>query len=495
MKLLYIVISILLIPNLVSGQEDRIPETEVELEARFLDAFQLKILEKWDESLVAFLDLEMSYRKNDVIKYEIAKIYEKNKENQLAISYVSKAIELNPDREIYKEYLIDLLILEKDFGALNEQLQRYIENGNQKEENYFQLSRNYEQMGNPKEALKVLKQVERISGYTKRIGNARVRLYQKQRNKRKLKAELEKLSTGFPGDVNILHHKAVLLQSMNEEESAFKTYKEILNYQPDHVAANIFISSYNQGEKSENDFLTTQMKLIENVNIPLDDKIKQLIPFVPRLEKGSGMTSDMLVLLDALNTMYPEEAKVYALSGDVYFNSDMLEKAAEYYQRTLQADKSNFMVWKHLMLSLDITLQFDRLTQTALEAIEYYPNQAICFYYLGKALIEQNELIKGLNWLQEGVWLSGNNDKLRSEFFLEMTFGHLLSDQISQAQQTFSKVEISSLGPDHSFYFEVLGDIMFKEQKTREALENWKKSAAVGGRMDRLTKKINKGVN
>ena len=60
MKLLYIVISILLIPNLVSGQEDRIPETEVELEARFLDAFQLKILEKWDESLVAFLDLEMS---------------------------------------------------------------------------------------------------------------------------------------------------------------------------------------------------------------------------------------------------------------------------------------------------------------------------------------------------------------------------------------------------------------------------------------------------
>ena len=492
MKLQLTIIFFLLFSISAYSQLDRVYETDVQEEGKFLDALQLRILEKWPEAKDAFLELYRSDPTNDVICYELSRIYWKEKDNVNAINYARLAIESNPDKTIYREFLIDLLTEEKDFAALNKELREYIDEGKFDENYYYRLARSYENLGKFKDAIKVLNDLEDKTNYSERLGRAKVRVYQKERNVKKLSKELDRLTENYPGKINLLLHKAVLLHSMRQEKKAYQTYKEILSYDPGHSQANVFVSNYESSQEKQGGFYSSMERLMMNQNITIDEKIKQLIPYVPRVEEQSEMADDMLKLVELLQDQYPNDAKVNALHGDIYFNSGDLENAADKYALTISENKKVFLVWKQYMLSLDNLGRFDELKVTALEAIDYYPNQAVCFYYAGKANVETGNMNEGVEWLQEGIWMTSRNSKLKAEFELMLSFAALVSGDVNKATKHFNNVNIDALGINHSFYFEIKGDILNVQDKKAEALEFWQKSLLFGGRKDRLEEKIEK---
>ena len=99
--------------------------------------------------------------------------------------------------------------------------------------------------------------------------------------------------------------------------------------------------------------------------------------------------------------MYPQSAKTNALYADLLYNSDQLTKSAEYYKESLKYDKSNFMIWKQLMIIYTNIEDWKSLEKLSVEAIDYYPNHALPYYYAGRANIKLNNSLKQLNILMK----------------------------------------------------------------------------------------------
>jgi len=306
---------------------------------------------------------------------------------------------------------------------------------------------------------------------------------------------LNRLQSNYGDDISTLVQIGTLLESVNEREKALKIYKQVLNLDPENITANKKLATWNRNAKTESEFLASLLKLISNENIPKDEKIRELIPYVSRLKPESEMLEIMLNHLNILQEMYPNDARVNALHGDVYFNSNQPEESIPFYQTTIDQDKSIFLVWKNLMMAQDNSLDFKGLRSTAINAIDYFPNQAVCFYYAGKAEVELGNLDEAKDWLQEGQFMVGNNKTLKAEFFLLISYLELLQSKNEAAATTFSKVESQYLGPRHAFYFEVKGDLEFEQGKISEALKSWEQSIYNGGREIRIGKKIEKARN
>jgi tetratricopeptide (TPR) repeat protein len=486
MRLKSIFLIWLFVPVALFGQTDRISETDVQKEALFLDALQMRILENYDEAIDAFRAIESTDPSNDVVQFELAKLYWVKRQDQDAILFAKKAIGNKPERNVYKEFLIDIYSDLKDYGALNELLSEFIDEGNYDESYYMQLVNSYVSSGDHKNALKVLDDLEDRIGYRKSIGQKRAGIYSRERNERKLVRELKKLAETFPEDTSLLLRVATLYQSVRQDDEAYELYQRILEIDPDHSAANSRMATWNKRAKSENEFIVSLRKMMDNENIPLDDKIKELIPMVPKLESGSKMTIEMISLMDRLDKMYPDNPKVSALYGDVYFNSGQLEKAIPFYRKTLELNKSVFLVWKNLMLAQDNTFDFTGLNETAEEALNYFPNQAVCYYYAGKSNIELNRLEPGIDWLREGLFMVGDNLRLQAEFHLMMSQYHLLKKEVDQAVREFNKADPIILGPRHSFYFEIKGDLEYAGGDLQKAVQSWQQSLTNGGRKLRI---------
>jgi pentatricopeptide repeat protein len=491
----YLLIIYILLPLGLMAQIDRVSEAEVQEQAKFLDALQLRILERYDEAIAAFEALANEDPSNDVVQFELAKLYwVKRKDNESAF-HARQAIKLNPAKTAYREFLIDLYARTKDYVALNETLNAFIRAGNFDETYYHQLINSYRKTGQFDDALDLLDELEGRIGYKKSIGDQRSAIYKRLGKKRKLKKELERMLVSFPDDAEVLTRCAILLESIDEREEAFKIYEALLEIDPNNTTALKKLATKNNRAKTESDFLSSLEPLIRNEEFPLEEKIKELIPFVPRLTAGSELTTEMLSLMDILQKQHGEDARVNALHGDVYFNTRQPEKAIPFYLRTIDLDKSVFMVWKNLMIAQDKILDFEALGQTAQKAVDYYPNQALCYYYAGKAALEEGDLDGAMDWLQEGRFLTSNNPRLAAEFDLLEVQYHFQKGDFSVAEQRFSKLDREQFGPRHALYFEIKGDLEFQDGQKEKALKSWRQALENGGPRERINSKISEAQN
>ena len=490
MRLLVLILPLWLFACTVLAQTDRVSEAEVQDESLFLDALQLRLLERWDEALESFHALEKMDPNNDVVLFELARIYWMKKDELNATAYGERAVNANPEKLVYREFLIDLYQESGNFMALNQQLEHFIKSEGYHEAYYYQLSRSYRDMGAFDDALDVLEKLEERTGYKAEIGKARLAIYQKEGNKKKIFREMDRMDKEFPGNVELLMYQAMILENLKEEGKLLDVYRSILKLDPAHVAANVQWVTRSMRNGNEKEFFSNLESLFKNPGFPLEEKVKLIVPLIPGLESEKMRTESMIHLVQILEQYHPGQAQVYALSGDVYFHAGQTRQAVNMYSQTLKKDKSVFLVWKNLMIGLDYLGEILTLKETSISAIDYFPNQAVSYYYAGKACLESGDLNEGMEWLREGIFMAGNNPRLKAEFHLGMAFGYLQTGDVERAQRYFDEVPSGILGAIHPFFEEIRGDLLLVKGDRAGALDAWQKALVNGGRKDRLRKKL-----
>lgn len=470
---------------------DRVTEAQLSSETIFLDALQLKLLEKYDDALKAFTEMEKSDPSNDVVLFEIAKIHEAVNNSADAIVYIEKALILQPDNLVYRQFAMDLYRVTNDMAKYNLALEYQIAKGKYNDDHFYQLVKNYNKMGDYKESLKVLDRLEKMSGYTKKIGLTRTRIYQRDQDNKKLTKELAKLEKTFPSDVDVLQQVATIKSSINDQEGAMVTYKKILQLDPQHAGAQIYIASQNSQSKSEVQYLRSLGIIMENESLQKDEKIKQLIPFVPKAAENPEIFSILLKYADILQKLYPKDPKVNALHGDIFYNARQPGAAVKFYKESLIYVKSVFEVWLQLMQALDITGQYGELEKTATEALELYPSQAVCYYYAGKTKLITGKTAASLELLEEGISIPSKNSPLHADMLLLMVDACIQLKKNNQAQKIFGELESNpNTRKDHPYFLEIQGHILNFQGKKSEALDKWNQAIQSGANKERIQKLI-----
>ena len=98
----------------------------------------------------------------------------------------------------------------------------------------------------------------------------------------------------------------------------------------------------------------------------------------------------------------PDQYKAQAFVGDLYYQEGDKPTAREYYLRAIRISPANFSVWQNI-LNVEAELnEYDSLLLHSEEALEYFPNQAILYYFAGYGHLIQKNYKKSIRALDQG---------------------------------------------------------------------------------------------
>lgn len=484
MKLAMTIGLILLVFSSLSAQDfDAIREADVQLQGEFIDASREKILGNYDKALAAYKAIVKKDRENDAAHYELARVLAKLDRVDEAQKSIERAIEFNGSNIWYQFFQADLYERNSDdrraAGVYAKLIKRYPDNSDY----YYKQAYYLVRARDLTDAIGVYDALEKRIGLTEEIVRRKHSLYLGSGDVKKASKELQRLVTAFPNKLEYLHLLAGFYQQTGQADKAKSTYKRILEIDATDAKAKLALEG---GKRKNNNAL---MPIFEDAEVPIDLKVKQLLPYINQLVDGDK--SDLETSLDLAKTLtrvHPQEAKSFAAYGDLLYHSGELKNAQTQYERTLELNENIYPVWEQLMYIHSELGQYAALAKVSEDAIDIFPNQARVYYMNAFAQNAKGEHEDAIEMLEEAQLMVGKDVPLQFEVYAQLGAAHYnLKDYEAAKQAVEAALKLNSQAYP---LVERYGDILFQLGDAVAAVEQWRKAKKLGAKSADLERKI-----
>ncbi len=390
-----------------------ITQATVDLETTFIEAEIDKYLnnsDKQEEKLLKCLEKD---RRNPEINYQLARLHVTHKDYRKAIDYANKAVSFSPQNKWYHLLTVDINELMMDFTAANQALLTVSQMEPDNSVFLYRIANNALQNGNWKESLQTLETIQSKFGVTDK---ATFKMLEIVNTREDYSKGLEILNTAVaaaPYNVEILNALANQNLLLGKEKAAEKIYRQVLDIDEGNVIANRQIVSKDRQAATDSEYLYAITPLIDNPNLPFDAKIMELIPYVEQLQtdRDPQLISALQSLSDKIITRYPDEAKAYAIRGDIMYLTGELLPALKSYDKTLALNDAVYTVWSQKMNLLYDLKQYKDLIQFSEKSIDYYPNQYDGYFWQSIGQYESGDHDEAQAYADEMKLVSGGNPR------------------------------------------------------------------------------------
>ncbi len=509
------------------AQSGRPTEREINTQKVFIEANREKLLGKYENAAVLYKEVLKRDRNNDAAAYELARLYDVLEKNEKALQTIQMAVALDEKNQWYQMFLADIYGKmnkhEKAAGIYGELVSKYPTN------DYFYVKQAYSLVKGKEasKAIKVYDNMEKKFGIAEDIVGKKYRLYMGMGNKKKAEAELVKLVNAYPYSTSVRHQLADFYLTEGKDAEALKVYKEILEINPDDADANIVVAGNNKGNSSDLVYLNSLKKIFANPELNIDAKVKELFPFIQKMEnsKDEQMKAQALVLAESLTNAHPEDAKSYAVYGDMLYHSGKTAEARKVYEKTLALPNNVFSVHEQLMYLYAEQNDMDQLLDFSENAMDLYPNKAKVYYFHGVANSQKRNYKDALGSFEQALMMCGKDQVLKYDVMSRLGVVYSELGKMEKAGKTLK--DASALNPDHPTYYfqyanawlsyksedydeaktwldkalknggdddadvlEAYGDLLFQTNKVEEAITYWTKAKHNGSNSALLDKKI-----
>ena len=412
-SLLLLLLAVLSCP--VVAQE-RFSEAEVNQEKMFIEANREKLLGHFDKAITILRELHRQQGDNAAITYELGRLLQAEGQLEEAIRYLQLATTLDPANEWYPKFLADIYQQEgrnAEGAALYEKL---VQNSPNDEFLYFRWAYFLVRAQQVDKALKVYDELEKRVGLNEEIARRKHTLYLGMGDTKRASRELERLAEAFPTAIAYQHLLADFYESQGDTAAARKVYERIISQNPSDPQAQLALAGGSNVQNDELRYLADLQPAFERSDVPIDQKISKLYPFITKVAAtGDRELADAALLLtQIMEVIHSNEAKPFAAAGDLYYHSGRPQEAIAKYRETLERDENVFPVWEQLLVSLYETGDTKGLYQTANAALDVFPNRAIIQYYLAIAAIQQGNYTEALDAISLAELMSGRDPELLS---------------------------------------------------------------------------------
>ncbi|MEZ4907620.1 MAG: tetratricopeptide repeat protein [Saprospiraceae bacterium] len=357
--------------------------------------------------------------------------------------------------------------------------------------NYFEIAQLYSRLNDSDNAIKVISKIDDYLGYDRETELYKAHIYQSNREYDKAVNVLEKLENNFPDDIDIKQNLAIAYRMNGDDTKSESIYKQILDLDPTNKYALSYFSSHNSYKDNKKNYLKNLIPYLQNGDIDMDEKILTLAPYVQDVSPTVSYLEELKECAKTLLDIYPQNAKTNALYADILYNSSDDNESMKYYRKSLQYDKSNFMIWRQLMQLYSMYEMWSDLEELSSEAIDYYPNQALTYFYNARAKMYLKKYSEAHEMLSEAELYAGEKSKFLSEIKLVDAYTYFLENNQKKSNNILSQLDKDVI-EQHPLYFELLGDIESKNGNEEKAMEYWEKSVKLGNTSSELKEKLKK---
>ncbi|KXX68799.1 tetratricopeptide repeat protein [Flammeovirga sp. SJP92] len=371
-------------------------------EELFIYAVNEYLLEEYEQSIELLLKCNELNGKNDGIKYQTALCYQKLENYQRSQQFAKRALELDPKNKYYYKLVaqnFEILGLYKDaLQVLEEQITKTGDD----EEAYFQIAMLYLQMGAPRKAIEYFDIGEEKYGINDIIVRQKQRIYIRLGDLDSALSEGEKLIKAYPEDLSFKYSQVRLLLGNNKTDAAREMLEPILKDYPNEGEGHFLLASIyrNQGESEK---YYEELKIAFGSDDPLSDESFNILTGYLQFTYNEKKRKEGEELIKIALEAHPNDDRVFAIYGDFQVSIKQYAEARKYYRKSLDINPNNFKLWQQV-LSIDWELQeTDSVEVHSDLAIEYFPNQAILYFYSGSSKLFLEEYEEAEAMLNQGL--------------------------------------------------------------------------------------------
>jgi|GEM_PF-3031557 len=463
--------------NIATG--DRLGEEDISMERLYIEANQLKILNKYEDAIKVYDKILDVSEVNAAVHHDMARIYLELEDNDKAVSAAKKAVRYAPDNLWYALTLTQIYEETIQYDAAAKTLASIISQKTD-ETLYMRWAVNLDLAEKKMEAIQVYDQADKIFGWNEYRSDSKVDIYLALDKKKEASREVAKWSDKYPDNTHYLVKLARYYEFQGDHKRSVRTYKKVLSLDPSNEEA-LFKTRETKDSGQSNELAI----LINDDRIGIDNKIKSIIPLLDDPDTHPQVKD----LCTSLISQYPDNAKSYALYGDVLWLSGESGAAITQYEKSLSINKSVYQVWEQIMLALTSQKSYDILEKWSSDALDYYPNQAGPYYYQAVALSATGHIEEALEINDEALFIG----QAKQDYITEQSqiLKATLLDLLDQPKEAISYVTSIEAEAMTAGLYELLGDLYIKTGDKASAEKAWIKSIESGGNKERIGLKIN----
>ncbi len=467
--------------NTLSGEAKIVPEAEVNRQSAFVDAERERLLGHHDKAIELYKKFTYDNPDNGAGWYGLARSYFAEDDFANALDAIAKAAEKEPANEWYQIFQAD--VFEKT-GRVKDAVKVY-ENLTKRFPQTFEFLEHLAYLsvlsGDPQGGLRALEKVEKIRGINLENSMEKHLIYVGLGDSKKAAAELEKLANAFPDRIEYRHRLAGYYATMGDKTNARRVYEDILRRNPDDAVAKLALL---EKEKNSSDaaYLASLKPLFADSKVPIDAKVKEVLPFFPKLGAGddAALTQNLLELGSLVEKSHPDDPKAWSLSGDLLYHANRPAEALEKYRRCIQLNPAVFSVWENTLDILRQQKNYDEMLRLSERAMDDFPNQPKAYLYYGVAATEKGKYDDAVSQLEQAILMTGNLDKsgLRLDIVDQIGLALMGKKEFDTAIARYEQ-NLAKGGDQHPGILEHYGDALFQHGDRNKAMEFWQKANAI----------------
>jgi tetratricopeptide (TPR) repeat protein len=433
---------------------ERYTEEDIKVHAQIVRASQKKLLRKYDDAIKIYEGILEKNRNNAVALFDLSRIYLVQDKEGEAIEYGEKAIKKDSQNTWYKKSLAEIKMRFKHYDEAALMYEQLALQTKTNEQLYLNAVEAYRKADNKKATLNVFEKMESVFGISSYSAQQIIGIYLDNENYQAAIAKAKSLINFYPNDLTYLQLAAELEADFGSAEEAKRLFKAVLVLEPENSKALVFLAQ--GGENS--DYLISLKSIIENPNVDIDAKVKAMIPIARDIKADSPDKESILTLSRTIVNLHNDEAKAYALLGDLLNNCGDPVEAAFHYNESLKRDKSIYSVWEQLMFIQFDLEDYEALAKTSNNALDYYPNQAAPYVFQGLAQVHNNNISVAKEMFSEANLIGSNSEYI--VYILNMLSQTIEASEDGYEVKVLSKEDIFMLGikPNDSSILQIRED-------------------------------------
>lgn len=430
---LYIVISLLLITSVVFGQRDRkkknnvsfAPALEAEAERNFTEGEKFFILEDYTKALDYFQRALGYSPQNGTIYYKIAEVFskgEKAEDLERAAYNIEDALRYNDRNKYYYLLASSIYARQHQMSKSIQIMETMLKEIGGTQEYYYDLASLYLQTNNLDGALNAYNKAEEFLGVNEISSSQKQRIYLNKGKTTEALREGEKLMQAFPTEPRYTLAQAELLSQHGMVSNAITLLENFIAENPESGSAQVLLAGLYRDAGQEEKARTFVSQIFSNPDVEVNSKILMLGSYNALLSQTKskrmndpGLENFVIDLFQKLSAQYPSNPEVHLIGGDLYMVLEKSKEAIGEYKKAVRSGTVSAEAWQNLLyLEMQANLS-DSVIQHAEEAIEFYPNQAVIYYFMGLAQIKTKHFREAASALEQTKKLAGSNVNLLAE--------------------------------------------------------------------------------
>ena len=388
----------------------------LEVKTLYFNALREKTIENLPTAVDLFNRVLQIDPANDAAMYELANLKKLQNDYPAAQQMLEKAVAVAPNNTWYWTALADCYEKANDIDKLENVFTQLIRLNPDKADNYFDKANVYYHQKKYDEALQFYDQVEQITGPSDDLLADRQKIYLKQNHVDLAVAQLQKMIDNNPDQIKYYLFLSELYSTNGAPDKALKILQDAEKINNKNGLVHLALADLYRDKK---DYESSYNELSIAFAIPevdVDQKIKIVMGYLPKFPDPDAKAS-ALELSRIITVAHPDEAKAWALYGDMLLQNGKTKDAKVMYQKSVSLNNQAYDVQEQLVRIEIGENDNDDAIKDGENSLSYFPNQAWMNYLVGVAWLQKKDFNKALGYLKNATSLELDDKELLSQSY------------------------------------------------------------------------------